>query len=79
MLPEIEHPVFVNAALLPTPMSPVVVELVQVTAGPPRMAKLITAPPDCAAELRAVTSSAPNDATTANFAVSLGSVNMGFS
>jgi hypothetical protein len=66
MLPEIEHPVFVNAALLPTPMSPVVVELVQVTAGPPRMAKVNTPLPDCAAATRAVTSSAPNDATTAN-------------
>src|ERR1051325_4761386 len=79
MLPEIEHPVFVNAALLPTPISPVVLELVQVTAGPPRMAKLITAPPDCAEELRAVTSSAPNEQPTAISAVVRGRVNMVFS
>ena len=66
MLPEIEHPVFVNAVVVATPMSPLVVELVQVTAGPPRMANVNTPPPDCAAATRAVTSSAPSDATTAN-------------
>src|SRR5689334_21208750 len=79
MSPVIVHPVFVNAVVLATPTSPLVVDLVHVTAGPPRMAKLNTAPPDWAAELRAVTSSATNDATTANFAVSRGRVNMGFS
>jgi hypothetical protein len=66
MFPVIVHPVFVNAVVLATPTSPAVVDLVQVTAGPPRIAKLNAAPPDCAAESRAVTSSAPNDATTAN-------------
>src|SRR2546429_5805120 len=79
MLPAIVHPVFVNAVVMATPTSPLVVDLVHVTAGPPRIAKLNTAPPDCAAESRAVTSSAPNDATTANFAVSRGRVCMGFS
>src|SRR5437764_1643413 len=78
MLPVMVHPVFVNAVVLATPTSPLVVDLVQVTAGPPRIANLNTAPPDCAAESRAVTSSAPNDATTANFAVSRGRVNMEF-
>src|SRR2546430_16666898 len=78
MFPVIVHPVFVNAVVLATPTSPAVVDLVQVTAGPPRIAKLNTEPPDCAAALLAVTSSAPNDATTANFAVSRGRVNIGF-
>src|SRR2546423_17326 len=77
MFPVIVHPVFVNAVVLATPTSPAVVDLVQVTAGPPRIAKLNTEPPDCAAALRAVTSSAPNDATTANLAVSRDRVNMG--
>src|SRR5437016_7548559 len=79
MFPVIVHPVFVNAVVLATPTSPAVVDLVQVTAGPPRIAKLNTEPPDCAATLRAVTSSAPNNATTANRPVSRGRVNMGFS
>src|SRR6266480_1511847 len=78
MFPVIVHPVFVNAVVLATPTSPAVVDLVQVTAGPPRIAKLNTEPPDCAAALLAVTSSVPNDATTANFAVSRGRVNIGF-
>src|SRR2546423_1250781 len=78
MFPVIVHPVFVNAVVLATPTSPAVVDLVQVTAGPPRIAKLNTEPPDCAAALLAVTSSAPNDATTANFAVSRGRENIGF-
>src|SRR2546423_9452064 len=79
MFPVIVHPVFVNAVVLATPTSPAVVDLVQVTAGPPRIAKLNTEPPDCAAALRAVTSSTPNNATTANRPVSRGRVNMGFS
>src|ERR1043165_3468266 len=40
MAPLIVHPVLVNAVLLPTPTSPVAVDVVQVTAGPPRMVKL---------------------------------------
>jgi hypothetical protein len=80
MVPVIVQPVFVNAVVLATPTSPAVVDVVQVTAGPPRIAKLNTEPlPDCAAESRAGTSSAANDATTANRAVSRGSVNMVFS
>src|SRR2546421_1778809 len=79
MFPVIVHPVFVNAVVLATPTSPAVVDLVQVTAGPPRIAKLNTEPPDCAAALRAVTSSTPNNATTANRPVSRCRVNMGFS
>jgi hypothetical protein len=85
MVPVIVQPVFVNAVVLATPTSPAVVDLVQVTAGPPRIAKLNTeALPDsaaeyCAAESRAVTSSAASDATTANLAGSRGSVNMVFS
>src|ERR1051325_2853916 len=71
------HPVLENAALPATPTSPLTAELVQVTAGPPRMAKRNTG--DCAAAGRAVTSSAPNDATTANRAVSRSRVNMVFS
>src|ERR1044071_6499584 len=39
MVPPIAQPVLVNAAVLATPTSPVVVDLVQVTAGPPRIAK----------------------------------------
>src|ERR1044071_3336602 len=50
MVPLIVHPVLVNAAVLPTPTSPVVVDLVQVTAGPPRMAKPDSASPGCAEE-----------------------------
>src|ERR1041384_73666 len=71
------HPVLENAALPATPTSPLTAELVQVTAGPPRMAKRNTG--DCAAAGRAVTSSAPNDATTANRAVSRSRVKMVFS
>src|ERR1043166_6698833 len=42
MAPLIVHPVLVNAVVLATPTSPLVVDLVQVTAGPPRMVKLDT-------------------------------------
>src|ERR1043166_707216 len=79
MTPLIVHPVLVNAVVLATPTSPVVVDLVQVTAGPPRMAKLEIASPDCAAAERVGTSSAPNDARTVDSAVSRNTVDIVFS
>src|ERR1041385_6405320 len=79
MAPPIVHPVLVNAVVLATPTSPVVADLVQVTAGPPRMAKLDIASADWAAAERVGTRSAPNAATTADSAVSRITVDMVFS
>src|ERR1041384_6763262 len=79
MVPLIVQPVLVNAVVLATPTSPAVVDLVQVTAGPPRMPKLENASPDGTVEEGAGTSSTPNDAKTADSAVSRDTVDMVFS
>src|ERR1041384_6776143 len=78
MAPLIVHPVVGNAGVPGTPTSPALADLVQVTAGPPRMAKLDIASADWAAAER-IGSSAPNDARTADRAVSRNTVDMVFS
>src|ERR1043166_5439548 len=79
MFPVIVHPVFANAVLLATPTPPITTDPAQVTAGPPRSAKIDAAPsgraPDALGFAVACASRAGPDRTLAPYAAASSALN----